>query len=382
MSRLPLPVLALAASIAAAPLSAATLTDATRELLKAKNLSPEILDGLDEELKVPQAWIDGARKEGTVTMRMSGGQRAVDDMLKLFRARYPFVKLEYTPARGRELLIVPLLAFKQGTFVSDIVADFNGTQEQFAEAGALTPLKDLPGWNNVSDAFKRADGNAIGWKVAYYCTAYNKEKVKPADLPKTWEDFFSNPRWGNKTVGISSRPHLWLANLWGVYGDQWLTEYENKLFDVWKPQLRKESSSALTKLLTVNEFDLAFPIPEFAALTETKRGAPVGYHCPEPIPNQPGPLAILKGSPNPNGARLLVNWIVSKEGQIAASHYIGTTPSHKDLQRAEFLPFPDTMIGKKLAPQTAAVVARQGAIMADWDKRWLGAGGEKQGSED
>jgi len=366
------------AAFAAAPLVAATLTDESRAMLQAKKLNPSVLDGLDAELAVPQAWVDGARKEGALRIRMSAGDRQMANVVKVFRARYPFVDAEYTQARGRELLIVPLLAFKQGTFVSDMIGDFNGTQEQFAEAGALTSMRDLPGWKNVPDAYKRSDGFAVGWKIAHYCTAYNTERVKPADLPKTWDELLTNARWGNRTVAVTSRPHLWLSEIWGVNGDQWLASFQDRLFGTWRPQLRKESGSALTKMLALNEFDLALPIPEFAAYLEVRRGAPVGYHCPEPVPTQTGPLSVLKGAPNPNAGRLFINWLISKEGQIAVNTYIGTIPVHKDLQRAEFYPFPETMMGRKMAPQTDAVLARQSAIMADWNKRWIGAGGEAQ----
>jgi ABC-type Fe3+ transport system substrate-binding protein len=167
-----------------------------------------------------------------------------------------------------------------------------------------------------------------------------------------------------------------------VNGDKWLADFEDRLFGAWKPQLRKESGSALTKLLAVNEFDLALPIPEFAAVTELRRGAPVGYHCPEPVPTQTGPLSVLKGAPHQNAARLFINWLISKEGQIAVNTYVGTNPVHKDLQRPEFYPFPATMMHRKMAPQTAAVLARQPAIMSDWEKRWVGAGGEAQKGED
>jgi ABC-type Fe3+ transport system substrate-binding protein len=374
--------LTIAMAIAASPALALDMTAADQEMLKAKKLDAKILDGLDAELKVPQAWIDGAKKEGEVRIRMSAGDRQMTEVLKVFRARYPFLKTEYTQARGRELLIVPLLAYKQGTYVTDVVGDFNGTQDQFVKDGALIKVNDLPGWKNIPDAYKRQDGYGIGWKIAYYCTAYNTEKVKPADLPKTWDDLLTNPRWGNRSVGVISRPHLWLSEIWGVKGDAWLKNFEDKLFSEWKPQLRKESGSAMAKLLAVNEFDLALPIPEFAVVIEKKRGAPVGYHCPEPVPTQTGPLSVFKGAPNTNAARLFINWMISKEGQMAASTYVGTIPAHTGLQRAEFYPFPETMMNRKMAPQTAAVLERQPAIMADWEKRWVGAGGESQKGDD
>ena len=46
----------------------ADLPKATQKTLKKLKLDASILEGIDEELKVPQKWIDGAKKEGAVTI--------------------------------------------------------------------------------------------------------------------------------------------------------------------------------------------------------------------------------------------------------------------------------------------------------------------------
>ena len=51
-----------AAALSAMPARAAGLPDATRKMLSDLKLDPSILKGIDEELKVPKAWIDGAKK--------------------------------------------------------------------------------------------------------------------------------------------------------------------------------------------------------------------------------------------------------------------------------------------------------------------------------
>jgi len=58
---------------------------------------------------------------------------------------------------------------------------------------------------------------------------------------------------------------------------------------------------------------------------------------------------ILRGAANPYAAKILVNWLLSKEGQIAyyaAKFYV---PVHKDLQRRELVLFADDVLGKQIS---------------------------------
>ncbi len=46
-----------------------SLPKATQEMLKKLKLDPAILDGIDQELKLPKEVLEGAKKEGMVKIR-------------------------------------------------------------------------------------------------------------------------------------------------------------------------------------------------------------------------------------------------------------------------------------------------------------------------
>ncbi|MCH8918484.1 MAG: hypothetical protein IIC52_10550, partial [Proteobacteria bacterium] len=50
------------------PVAAAELPAATVKMLQKLKLSPDILKGLDQELKIPAAWVAGAKKEGPLKL--------------------------------------------------------------------------------------------------------------------------------------------------------------------------------------------------------------------------------------------------------------------------------------------------------------------------
>src|SRR5579863_397677 len=87
---------ALIALLLAPAAHAATLPRATETLLADLKLSPEILSGLDRELDVPPAWIEGARREGALRVSGTWDPDQFRHMNAAFAERYPFVKQGYT----------------------------------------------------------------------------------------------------------------------------------------------------------------------------------------------------------------------------------------------------------------------------------------------
>jgi ABC-type Fe3+ transport system substrate-binding protein len=152
-----------------------------------------------------------------------------------------------------------------------------------------------------------------------------------------------------------------------------------RVFSTLKPQLRKESSSGMMKLLGLGEFDFMFPAADSLIKREVDRGLPIAYHCPDPVPVTDVNIGIFKGSPSANAARVFVNWALSKEGQLAAYHYAELSPAHVELggQRT-LMAFPDEIIGKKFAFRNQAVARATPDILAAWNKMWLASGGPNE----
>src|SRR5918998_4151052 len=87
-----IPVLALG------PAVAAEVPKATQKAIADLGLQTSVLDGLDAELNVPQAWIDGAKQEKEVIVSGTWEPREFRDMTAAFRERYPFINLRYERA--------------------------------------------------------------------------------------------------------------------------------------------------------------------------------------------------------------------------------------------------------------------------------------------
>lgn len=376
MMRIAIPVLATALTALSGPVPAAELPAATQKMLTDMKLKPDILDGLDAELKLPAAWMDGARKEGEVKIVSTFDEEKFATLAGPFRARYPFLKISYSRRtfQGRTMRVI--MAYKAKNYIADVVTGFGGAFRLFEKAGALDDMRAIPGFNNVEASTRSAKGTWIAHRRQYWCIVYNKNLVKAADLPKTWDDLTQNSAWWNKKIGIGNRPQLWILMLWGSEGEKWTKDFMTRFFARTKPQFRKEGMNALVALTVAGEFNMAIPASEYRVSQIAAKGAPIGYHCPEPVPMAVAAMGIIKGTPRPNAARLFVNWLLSKEGQIAQYYASKSVPIHKDLQRREFIPFADQILGKKVAPRTLALMNESlPAVKRAWGDHWAAGTG-------
>lgn len=368
------------------PVSAADLPKATQAMLKDLKLDPSILSGLDQELTVPQEWIDAAKKEGAIRIGATWDPPQYRKMTAAFIERYPFIKHEYSRGNRQDRTLKPLLAFQtSGRVTSDIIGSIGATYAKFKEIGALVDMRDLPTWNAVPEGMKDSGGLWVGQRLRYWCMSYNTDTVTKADLPKTWDDLLTNPIWRDGALALSDRPNLWFSNIWSLdgYGEAWGKPYLQKLFGEVKPQKRKEGNNALIGLLIAGEFKAVIPGADYRTKQYVLKKAPIAWHCPEPVPLAISEMSIVKGNPHPYASKLWANWFLSKEGQIAQYHANHAPPVHKDLQTPDFLSFAEEIVGKKVAFRDPVQLEESlPEVFKVWNPLWDPTGRTNRGSEE
>lgn len=374
--------LAVAITICAAwvhPASADTVTEPMRRVLADLKFDAKVIDGIDKELQIPQAWLDGAKKEGPVILYDTIRPKEWEKIYSVFSARYPEVKIEHNEVNtSSRRYVLPLTAFKQGRYVVDVIIGLSGNAFLFRQANALEDLSSIPNYNLMPENGRQPDHITTATRVQYWCMSYNTKQVKPEELPKTWDDLVNSDRFGDKKLMVGNRPNNWIMYLWDMNGDDWGKSYIRKLFENLRPQLRKESLNAIVKLTALGEGQLAVPQAMTRVGELSRVGSPVGYHCPEPVPFVLTELGLMKNSPRINGAKIFINWFLSKEGQIAQFWANASVPARPDLQGDRFLDFPEAIAGKKqvmLSPDSSQTTIK---LSEYWDAMWLSAGGARE----
>ena len=298
-------------------------------------------------------------------------------MTGAFNVRYPFIKIRYARASYNARVVKTLIAFKEGRHLTDILTGFGGGVSLFKDNDALADLSDIPNFQKLSKDTRDPSNRWLGQRLRYWCMAYNTKLVKTADLPKRWEDLLTNKRWRGKKIGIANRPQLWMLMLWGAKGPNWTTDYMKRFVREVKPQFRKEGTNALIALTIAGEFQAAIPAAAYRTSQYVAKGAPIAWHCPEPVPLAISEMGILKGSPHIHAAKIFSNWFLSKEGQIAQFASNNAPPVHPELQTKRFLVFPDQIVGKKIAFRAPDMEKRLSkAMYAAWNPIWAKATGD------
>ncbi|MCZ6740787.1 MAG: extracellular solute-binding protein [Alphaproteobacteria bacterium] len=364
--------------------TAAGLPKATQKVLAKLSLDASVLKGLDAELKVPKAWLDGAAKEKEVIILGTWRNREFRGMMAPFKDRYPSVKLNYhraaTSARGMKVLI----ALRAGRVIADVTTSIADVYAHFKKINALADLRELPGFKNLASNHVAKDGTWAAFKLSFRCMAYNTDLVKKADLPKTWDDLLTNPRWRGAKIGLSRHYTAWLLALWGVKGEKWGQQFTRRLFTELDPQQRKEGMSASTALTVAGEFHANIPGPERRVKSYADKGAPVGYHCPVPVPITLSQIVMLEKAKHKNSARIFINWLLSREGQLLQYVHSNSVPIHKALQQRQFIPFADTILDKPSIIRDAELLGSDlhKALSKTWATYWtkpVGKGRKRRG---
>ena len=353
--------------------SAQTLPKSTVEMLDSLKIEPSIMSGLDDELKIPETWIAGAKKEGKLRLTGSRDAKQFTEMVKPFRERYPWIDFDYSRVAYGNRVVQILVSFRQGRVTTDVITGLGGSVAQFKDAKALEDLSDVPTFKTTPANMRDDEGAWVGHQVTHWCITYNTKLVKQSDLPETWDDLVTNPIWRNGHLALGNRPQLWLLSLFGTKGEAWVKDYLPKLFGL-NPQLRKEGVNAMITLTTVGELWGTLPGSGYRTQLEASKGAPVSFHCPVPVPVSINVMAVLRGG-NVNAAKLFVNWNQSKEGQIAQLYADSSAPVHESFKDDDrFVPFASSIRGKPLAARSANLLEESGEQVYElwnsyWDKR-------------
>lgn len=362
----------------------AEMTAEARAFLADNGIAENLIEQADAatatELDVPAEWIEKAAAEGTIDFSTNDAAGHVAAWLPVFNARYPDIEIVATETSGAARAVQPLLAFKSGNLVRHIVVSFEGSLPDYIEADALAEIDDLPAWSGVPEDRRAADGTFAGMQNTTWCLIYNKDRVTEDELPATWWDLVSEDSpLKDGRVGAANRAQLWTLNLWthADYGPERMTdEFLPAFFNTLKPQLRSEGVGGMINLPLVGEFDVGLPTPndETAEMMET--GAPIGWHCPEPVPQYFNLIGMFRDSPTHYSSKVFINWVLSQEGQLVRLAAGGDGPVHKELQVEGAAALADKYAGKDIALRTMDGMLNELPKLYDvWNPIWAATGG-------
>ncbi len=177
----------------------------------------------------------------------------------------------------------------------------------------LLPYKAKEDAAIINDKDPNGDWYAV--RVCNMIIAYNGDKLPKEDIPTSWEDL-ANPKW----KGRIAMPNPMLSGTAyvavGALADRFGWEYFDKLQ---ANGIRvEEGNSAIQNKLLTGEYAAAMILEEnILKLAATKKEPLKVAYPKEGVVQIPSPIAIFNTTKNPEGAKAIVDWWLSKEGQEA-----------------------------------------------------------------
>ena len=161
----------------------------------------------------------------------------------------------------------------------------------------------------------------------YNSPAYNTKFVKREDLPKSYEEFARKKQWAGK-VAIDKSDTEWVMAMYQHYGEAKGRKIIQDIVAALDP-VTTEGHLALARSVAAGEYWVA--LNNYTNLTVNVKlaGAPTDYWAMDPVALIFGSVGVSANAPHPNAARLLANFVLSREGQTQLTKR-GRIPSRPD----------------------------------------------------
>lgn len=288
-----------------------------------------------------QALVEKAKGEGKAAFYAN--ITAIEPIMEAFTNEYG-VKGEYTRISTSKFLATVLTEFQAGKLLADVLQAPLPILEFLKDKGVLASYQS-PAAAGYPEWTKKDDKIQI-FGIEYVALIYNKELVKPQDVPKRYEDL-TDPKWQGKIVMANPSTHATTIS--------WLIGLKEKVFPSEKAWMNFVKGLAANKPMFVASFGptpapvesgekhIAISMPKYII---TKAPAPLDWaRVQQPLLGSPRGIAITSSAAHPNAAKLFIDYWLSREAmQLLADkvgEYVlhpGVYPPIDGIDKAEVLP--------------------------------------------
>ncbi|WP_423183504.1 ABC transporter substrate-binding protein [Arthrobacter sp. NyZ413] len=265
-----------------------------------------------------------AQTEGEVDWSAAKPQAQMQPAIDLFEQKYPGIKVKYTNTKAPDQV---------SQLKVEVAAKKVSIDVAFAGGLTVPPAQTLADTVDWTQYGVPAEDSMFSNKLVYIWSApkvwaYNTTKVKPADVPHTWDDLL-NPRWAGGQVAADSRADF--MTVWDLdpsmgqdKADAWA-----KQFAAQKPHYTTDTTSA-ESLIESGQVSIGTSLINLV-LEAQKKGAPVAMAPISPTNANESYLYVPKGAPHPAAAVLLTSFLSSDPAQAAlAKSYNSRIPTSTD----------------------------------------------------
>jgi len=299
------------------------------------------------------------------------GKHLEGDVKKRFEAANPGWSVDFQDMGGATIL-AKIVAEKSlpraDVWWGGAPSDFSQAETQ----GLLEPY--APDWVKALPAEAKSVTGA--WAATFrspLLILYNSKKITKEEAPKDWDELL-NAKWQGRIAIRDVKPSTTMKTAWGALILR--ANAREKTDDAGFSFLKKLDSNtgayaadpqALNELLASENTKYALTIWTLADAPLLKdRGYPFEFVFPPEVPVVLDSIALIKGAPNPEGAKLFHDFVNSPEQLLLMAKERHRIPVREDLPKEQL---PAWMKELKITPMKIDWAAFTKNIDA-WISRW------------
>jgi iron(III) transport system substrate-binding protein len=295
--------------------------------------------------------VQAAKKEGALSLYLLQGDGELGAVAQLFQKKYPEINIVVTPGRGNTLAPRVMAERRAEKYLVDVyIAGTTTVYEVFYRAKILNSVRAaliLPevideskwwlGQHHYIDPESRYIFVYVG-NVGEY-VSYHAKSVEAGEMRSYWD--FLQSRWKGRILSrdpkISGSQRIGLRMFY--HTPELGAEFIRRLYGEMDVTLTQEIRQA-TDWLAHGKFAICFfcsdilkvkaqglPVEEFrTAQWKESRMISAGNMGSIVLPSQP---------PHPNAARVFVNWLLSREGQMMFQRTVNTPYNSEESLRMD-----------------------------------------------
>ena len=262
--------------------------------------------------------VEGARKEGTLTLYTSNAAPTLRLLAADFEKRYG-VKVEAWRASSVKVLQRMGAEKKANRWDFDAVSVSAQELEALYREGLLQEVKSALHQDLIEGALPAHRGWAPQF-INVFVQAYNTKAVKKEELPRRWEEL-ADPKWKGR-IGVEAKAGEWYCALLKHVGEKNGAELLRRIgarngFSV------RHGNSVLANTVVSGEVPLALAVYAHMIDEAKQQGAPVEWFALEPMIGRANGIGVSKRPPHPHAALLFYEYLLRDAQPIMTKlHYL------------------------------------------------------------
>lgn len=256
-----------------------------------------------------QRLIEGARREGVVNVYSSMVDKDLRRLAGEFEKKYA-IKVNIWRSGKNKVLQRVLTEAQAGRVEADIVHNPSPEMEALVREKLLQEVRS-PSQKDLIAGAMPVHRMWAGPRVYIFIQAYNTNKVKREELPKTWAELL-DPRWKGR-LGIEGKEQEWFYTLVQTMGEDKGLAFFRKLVATNGLSVRM-GNALLNNMVVAGEVPMALTLYSYLPEQSKKAGAPIDWFALAPTIAYTDGIGITRNARHPHAAVLFYDFMLG-DGQ-------------------------------------------------------------------